>query len=59
MIHSVPKLISFVSEFMTLLPGDAILTGTPAGVGPIKSGDRVKVEIDELGALENAVENQI
>lgn len=56
MIHSVPKLISFVSEFMTLNPGDIILTGTPAGVGQIKPGDRVRIEIDELGALENAVE---
>ena len=58
MIHPVPKLISFISQFMTLNQGDAILTGTPAGVGPIKSGDRVKIEIEDLGVLENAVEQQ-
>jgi len=57
MIHSVPKIISYVSQFMTLLPGDIIFTGTPAGVGSIKSGDRVKIEIDGLGVLENSVEH--
>lgn len=59
MVHGVPKLVSFVSQFMTLFPGDVILSGTPAGVGPIRSGDKIKVEIDELGALENAVEHEI
>ena len=40
---------------MTLLPGDVILTGTPAGVGPITAGQRVEVEIEGLGVLSNPV----
>lgn len=59
MVRSVPKIIQFVSEFMTLYPGDVILTGTPAGVGPIVNGDRVKIEIEHLGVLENAVEHEV
>jgi 2-keto-4-pentenoate hydratase/2-oxohepta-3-ene-1,7-dioic acid hydratase in catechol pathway len=43
---------------MTLLPRDVILTGTPAGVGPVRPGDRIKIEIDDLGTLENAVEHE-
>jgi len=39
MVHDVPSLIAFASSIMTLLPGDVILTGTPAGVGPIRDGD--------------------
>lgn len=53
MIFPVPKLISFISRIMTLLPGDVILTGTPEGVGPMKEGDKVKVVIEGLGILEN------
>lgn len=45
MHFKVDKLISFSSEFMTLNPGDLILTGTPGGVGPIKNGDSVKAEL--------------
>ena len=41
---------------MTLMPGDLVLTGTPAGVGPLKAGDRVEVSIAGLGVLENTVE---
>ncbi|MEI6342609.1 MAG: fumarylacetoacetate hydrolase family protein [Verrucomicrobiota bacterium] len=48
-------LVSFISTNMTLLPGDVILTGTPAGVGPIESGDRLEVRIQGLGPLVNAV----
>lgn len=55
MIFPVPKLISFISGVMTLLPGDVILTGTPAGIGPIKDGDEVGIEIDQLGLLSNRV----
>jgi 2-keto-4-pentenoate hydratase/2-oxohepta-3-ene-1,7-dioic acid hydratase in catechol pathway len=58
MIHDVPTLISFVSNVMTLLPGDVILTGTPAGVGPIAAGDTVTVEIEGIGALSNKVANK-
>ncbi len=42
---------------MTLLPGDVILTGTPAGVGPIRDGDRVELDIDGIGVLLNPVLN--
>ena len=46
-----PQLIAYMSAVMTLLPGDVILTGTPAGVGPIIAGDVVTVEIEGIGAL--------
>lgn len=55
MVFGVGELVSFVSEIMTLLPGDVILTGTPAGVGPIVAGDRVEVEIEGIGVLVNPV----
>lgn len=48
-------LVSYISEVMTLLPGDIVLTGTPAGVGPMQVGDRVRVEIEGIGSLENTV----
>jgi 2-keto-4-pentenoate hydratase/2-oxohepta-3-ene-1,7-dioic acid hydratase in catechol pathway len=51
MIHRMPELISYLSSIFTLEPGDLILTGTPAGVGPIKSGDRVVAEIAQVGKL--------
>ena len=49
------KIVSFVSTNMTLLPGDVILTGTPAGVGPIQSGDQLEVRIQGLAPLVNTV----
>jgi 2-keto-4-pentenoate hydratase/2-oxohepta-3-ene-1,7-dioic acid hydratase in catechol pathway len=55
MIHDVAAQIAFMSGVMTLLPGDVILTGTPAGVGPIKDGDTVSVEIEGIGTLTNPV----
>jgi 2-keto-4-pentenoate hydratase/2-oxohepta-3-ene-1,7-dioic acid hydratase in catechol pathway len=55
MIHDIPAQIAFVSAIMTLLPGDVILTGTPAGVGPIVAGDTVTVEIEGIGTLTNPV----
>jgi 2-keto-4-pentenoate hydratase/2-oxohepta-3-ene-1,7-dioic acid hydratase in catechol pathway len=55
LIHGIPALIEAVSAVMTLLPGDVILTGTPAGVGPIRSGDEVAVTISGLGTLVNPV----
>lgn len=55
MIFGVAELIEFISGVMTLLPGDVILTGTPAGVGPISAGDRVEVEIEGIGVLGNPV----
>ena len=53
MIHSVAVLVAHVSQAFTLLPGDVILTGTPAGVGPVTSGQRVEVEIQGIGVLSN------
>ncbi|MBE3588680.1 MAG: fumarylacetoacetate hydrolase family protein, partial [Thermoanaerobacteraceae bacterium] len=55
LIFPVYRLVSFISHIMTLLPGDVILTGTPAGVGPVQPGDRVAVEISGVGRLENPV----
>jgi 2-keto-4-pentenoate hydratase/2-oxohepta-3-ene-1,7-dioic acid hydratase in catechol pathway len=55
MIFSPSTLISYISQVMTLEPGDLILTGTPAGVSPLEPGDRVTVEIEGVGALTNPV----
>jgi len=55
MIRGVAELITYVSQAMTLLPGDVLLTGTPAGVGPIVHGDSVSVTIEEIGTLTNPV----
>ena len=49
------ELIEYVSRVRTLLPGDVVLTGTPAGVGPVVPGDRVTVEIEQIGSLSNPV----
>lgn len=53
MIFGVPELISYISQAMTLLPGDVILTGTPAGVGLIAEGDTFEAEIEGIGTLRN------
>ena len=53
MIHDVPAIVAYVSQAFTLLPGDVILTGTPAGVGPVAAGQRVEVEIEGIGTLSN------
>ena len=55
MLHNVPKLISYVSQNMTLLPGDVILTGTPAGISQIVAGDVVECEVEGIGTLVNPV----
>ncbi|RAL20763.1 2-hydroxyhepta-2,4-diene-1,7-dioate isomerase [Lujinxingia litoralis] len=54
-IFELPRVVAFISSIMTLLPGDVILTGTPAGVGPITEGQRVEVAIDGIGTLHNPV----
>ena len=56
MVFGVATLIEYITTFMTLLPGDVILTGTPEGVGPLSAGDLVEVEVDGVGALANPVE---
>jgi 2-keto-4-pentenoate hydratase/2-oxohepta-3-ene-1,7-dioic acid hydratase in catechol pathway len=55
MIFSISELISFINHIMTLLPGDLIATGTPEGVGPMKNGDIVEVEVEGVGVLRNQV----
>ncbi|MEZ5185621.1 MAG: fumarylacetoacetate hydrolase family protein [Candidatus Nanopelagicales bacterium] len=55
MVRSVPELVSWISSVMTLVPGDVILTGTPAGVGPLRNGDMVTVTIEGIGTLDNVV----
>ncbi|TDN45594.1 2-keto-4-pentenoate hydratase/2-oxohepta-3-ene-1,7-dioic acid hydratase in catechol pathway [Curtobacterium flaccumfaciens] len=55
MVHDIPSLIEFISSIWTLLPGDVILTGTPAGVGEIRDGEVVEVTISGLGTLKNPV----
>jgi 2-keto-4-pentenoate hydratase/2-oxohepta-3-ene-1,7-dioic acid hydratase in catechol pathway len=57
LLHDVPALVSYVSAVMTLLPGDVLLTGTPAGVGPLKEGDEVSVTVEGIGTLTNGVVN--
>jgi len=55
MIFTIPEIIAFVSKNFTLEAGDIILTGTPSGVGPLHHGDKVEVEIEEIGVLKNTV----
>jgi 2-keto-4-pentenoate hydratase/2-oxohepta-3-ene-1,7-dioic acid hydratase in catechol pathway len=55
LLHGVPELVEWVSRVMTLLPGDVILTGTPAGVGPLSPGQSVSVTIETIGTLTNPV----
>jgi len=55
LIFGIPDLLEFISGIMTLEPGDVIATGTPPGVGPMSRGDRVEVEIEGIGVLENIV----
>lgn len=55
MVYSVADLVAYASSVFTLLPGDVILTGTPAGVGPLEHGQRVEVEIEGIGTLANPV----
>ncbi|HEY6423554.1 MAG TPA: fumarylacetoacetate hydrolase family protein [Pseudonocardiaceae bacterium] len=55
LLHGVPALVEWVSRVMTLLPGDVILTGTPAGVGPLHAGQSVSVTVEGIGTLTNPV----
>jgi 2-keto-4-pentenoate hydratase/2-oxohepta-3-ene-1,7-dioic acid hydratase in catechol pathway len=58
LIFSVPFLVSYVSKVMTLNPGDIIMTGTPHGVGPMKEGDVIEVDVEGVGVLSNPVTNR-
>jgi 2-keto-4-pentenoate hydratase/2-oxohepta-3-ene-1,7-dioic acid hydratase in catechol pathway len=58
MVFSIPTLVAYISQVMTLEPGDLIATGTPAGVGPLRPGDVVEVEIPGVGVLRNPVKKE-
>jgi 2-keto-4-pentenoate hydratase/2-oxohepta-3-ene-1,7-dioic acid hydratase in catechol pathway len=58
LIFSIPVILSYISSFMTLEPGDVVLTGTPDGVGPLKVGDTVEVTVEGIGTLTNIVERE-
>uniref|UniRef100_A0A7C1JLN4 FAA hydrolase family protein n=1 Tax=Caldilinea aerophila TaxID=133453 RepID=A0A7C1JLN4_9CHLR len=55
MIYSIARIIAHITRFMTLEPGDLIFTGTPSGVGPVRPGDVMTVEVEGLGAISNPV----
>jgi len=55
MVFSVPRVLSYISQFMTLEPGDLVCTGTPSGVGKLSPGDEVEVEILGLSKVTNKV----
>ena len=55
LLFGVSELISYISEAILLLPGDVIMSGTPSGVGPIKAGDEIEIEIEGVGILQNNV----
>lgn len=55
MVFSPDVLVSYISQVMTLLPGDVVLTGTPEGIGPLQVDDTVRVEIEGIGYLENTI----
>jgi 2-keto-4-pentenoate hydratase/2-oxohepta-3-ene-1,7-dioic acid hydratase in catechol pathway len=59
MIFKIPQIIEFVSNVMTLLPGDVILTGTPAGIGPMPAGSSISVSIEGIGTLTNKVSARV
>jgi 2-keto-4-pentenoate hydratase/2-oxohepta-3-ene-1,7-dioic acid hydratase in catechol pathway len=59
MVFSIAALVAFISQVMTLEPGDLIATGTPAGVGPLHRGDLVEVEIPGVGVLKNPVIREV
>jgi 2-keto-4-pentenoate hydratase/2-oxohepta-3-ene-1,7-dioic acid hydratase in catechol pathway len=56
MVFNIPQLVAFISAVMTLEPGDVIMTGTPAGVGPLRDGDVVEAEVEGIGTLRNPVQ---
>jgi 2-keto-4-pentenoate hydratase/2-oxohepta-3-ene-1,7-dioic acid hydratase in catechol pathway len=55
MIFSVPRLIHFLSQVMPLFPGEVIITGTPSGVGRLQEGDKIEIELENIGILSNTV----
>ena len=58
MINNVFDTVAFISNIMTLLPGDVIMTGTPEGIGPLSAGDEIEIRIQGVGSLVNRVVNR-
>ncbi len=58
MLFPIPFLVSYISQAMTLMPGDIIVTGTPEGVGPMQPGDRIEIKVEGIGVLTNQVVEQ-
>jgi len=56
MVFPPEELVAYISQIMTLLPGDVILTGTPKGIAPLQIGDQVKIEIESIGILNNTID---
>ena len=59
LIFSVPRIVSFISEVMTLLPGDVIATGTPSGISGLRAGDVVEIRVESIGSLRNPVSKSL
>ena len=59
MVFGIPMLVSFISHIMTLEPGDLIATGTPAGIGPLRAGDTVEVNIKGISRVRNPVRDVV
>ena len=59
LVFKIPMLISFISQIMTLLPGDVVTTGTPPGVGPMNVGDTVEVTVEGIGTLKNTIKGEL
>ena len=57
-VFSVQLVLSFISQYMTLFPGDIVITGTPQGISPMKPGDTVEVKIENIGTLKNTVQSE-
>jgi 2-keto-4-pentenoate hydratase/2-oxohepta-3-ene-1,7-dioic acid hydratase in catechol pathway len=57
-VFSIQRVLSFISQYMTLLPGDVVITGTPRGIAPMKPGDTVEVQIESIGTLRNTVQSE-
>jgi 2-keto-4-pentenoate hydratase/2-oxohepta-3-ene-1,7-dioic acid hydratase in catechol pathway len=55
LIFGIPELVSYISQVITLMPGDVVATGTPAGIGPMKSGDTIEIKVEGIGTLRNTI----
>ena len=59
LLHGIPEILAFASDIWTLLPGDLILTGTPAGLGGFVDGQTIDITIDGIGTLSNPARNRV